>query len=799
MSELFEKSIRTLELPTVLSQLSACAVSEAAREKCLRAFPATDRDDVVRLLDETDAAKERMQLHGAPNFAGVKDVAAALQRADQGGMLNTRELLDIAGVLTAARRVQEYDAERKGEATCIDRLFSAIHTNRYLEDKIHSAILDEESIADSASAELSDIRRKMRIAATKGRQILQKIISSPSYAKVLQEALITQRDGRFVVPVKAEYKSSLPGLVHDISSSGATLFIEPMGVVQANNELKELEAREEKEIERILMALSAEAASARETIVYDYDILVHLDVIFARAQLSYKMDASRPEVVRRGAISLKKARHPLLDRAKAVPITVELGGEYGTLVITGPNTGGKTVTLKTLGLLCLMAQCGLHIPADSGSQVRVFDRILADVGDEQSIEQSLSTFSAHMSNIVEILQQADDRSLILFDELGAGTDPVEGAALAIAVIQHARAKGALTASTTHYAELKTFAMTTAGVENASCEFDVQTLRPTYRLLVGIPGKSNAFAISRRLGLPEEVIEAAKQQMDSESVRFEDVLTQLEEKRQRLEKAQNEANRLWQQREEDARKARTYREQMERAKENARSKGEAEARRIVEQARMQTENIFAELDALRKQQAKQANHQSLNDAKTAIRRNLNEAHDALYAREKETEELTPSRPIAAGDMVELAGVRTAATVLNVNADGSLLLQAGKMKMTVKPGQVRLVESAEEIEKRKKLNAASQRKQAATKLNLAPRAATELDIRGLETLEAESVVENYIDAAVMAKLGSVTIIHGKGTGALRKAVHEMLKRNRAVKSFRLGHYGEGEAGVTVVELK
>ena len=431
-----------------------------------------------------------------------------------------------------------------------------------------------------------------------------------------------------------------------------------------------------------------------------------------------------------------------------------------------------------------MAQCGLHIPADSGSQVRVFDRILADVGDEQSIEQSLSTFSAHMSNIVEILAQADDHSLILFDELGAGTDPIEGAALAIAIIQHTRDKGALTASTTHYAELKTFAMTTAGVENASCEFDVQTLRPTY---------------SRRLGLPEEVIDAAKQQMDSESVRFEDVLTQLEEKRQRLEKAQNEANRLWREREEDARKARTYREQMERAKENARSKGEAEARRIVQQAQMQTERIFAELDELRKQQAKQANHQSLNEAKAGIRRNLNEAHDALYAREKDAPEEAPSRPIAVGDMVELSGVRTAATVLNVNSDGSLLLQAGKMKMTVKPGQVRLVESAEEIERRKKLNAASQRKQAAVQLNLTPRASTELDIRGLETLEAESVVENYLDAAVRAKLGSVTIIHGKGTGALRKSVHEMLKKNKAVKSFRLGHYGEGEAGVTVVELK
>ena len=603
MSELFDKSIRTLELPAVLEMLSAKAVSEAAREKSRHIMPATERQEVLRLLDETDAARERLGLYGSPSFSGVKDVSEPLARADRGGMLNTRELLNIAGLLTAARRVYEYDAERKGEATAIDRFFSALHTNKYLEDRIHGAILDEETIADTASAELTDIRRKMRIAASKGRQILQKIISSPSYAKVLQEALITQRDGRFVVPVKAECKGSLPGLVHDISSSGATLFVEPMGVVQANNELKELEAREEKEIERILRELSAQCADAMEYIQLDYDMLVHLDMIFARAQLSYTMNASRPEVVRRGAISLKRARHPLLDQAKAVPVTVELGGDYDTLVITGPNTGGKTVTLKTLGLLCLMAQCGLHIPADSGSTVRVFDRILADVGDEQSIEQSLSTFSAHMSNTVEILRQADDDSLILFDELGAGTDPVEGAALAIAIIQHARSKGALIAATTHYAELKTFAMTTAGVENASCEFDVQTLRPTYRLLVGIPGKSNAFAISRRLGLDESVIADAKAQMDSESLRFEDVLAQLEEKRQRLEKAQTEANRLWQQREEDARKARIFREQMEKAKENARAKGEAEAKRIVREAQQKTEEIFAQLEELRKQQTR----------------------------------------------------------------------------------------------------------------------------------------------------------------------------------------------------
>ena len=794
MSELFEKSIRTLELPAVLEKLAAKAVSQAAKDRCLKLTPSTDAEEVLRLLDETDAAKERLGLHGSPSFSGVKDVSAALTRADHGGMLNTRELLDIAGVLTASRRVADYDAQRQGEETVLDRLFTSLHTNKYLEEQIRSAILDEETIADTASSELADIRRKMRLAASKGRQILQRIISSPSYAKVLQEALITQRDGRFVVPVKAECKGSMPGLVHDVSSSGATLFVEPMGVVQANNELKELEAREKKEIDRILRQLSAACAGSMENILWDYDILVHLDVIFARAQLSYQLNASRPEVRRRGGVALRRARHPLLDQAKAVPITVELGEQFDTLVITGPNTGGKTVTLKTIGLLCLMAQCGLHIPADSGSAVRVFHRVLADVGDEQSIEQSLSTFSAHMSNIVQILREVDDKSLLLFDELGAGTDPVEGAALAIAIIESARSQGALIAATTHYAELKTFAMTTAGVENASCEFDVQTLRPTYRLLIGIPGKSNAFAISRRLGLDESVIQAAQAQMDSDSVRFEDVLTQLEEKRQRLEKAQAEADRLWRQREEDARKARTFREQMEKAKDNARTKGEAEAKRIVRQAQAQADEIFAQLDQLRRQQQKQLSFQELNDAKAAVRHSLNQAQDALHIHDQPQEPVyTPSRPIEVGDLVELPGVKMAASVLAVNNDGTLLLQAGKMKMTVKAQQVRLPEG------QPKKKPAAPASSGSAKLNLQSRAASELDIRGYETLEAESVVENYIDSAVMAKLGTVTIIHGKGTGALRKAVHEMLKRNKAVKSFRLGRYGEGEAGVTVVELK
>ncbi len=580
MSELFDKSIRTLELPAVLELLAAQAISAEAKDRCRRLVPETEAEEVLRLQDQTDAARGMIGLRGSPSFSGVKPVAEALARADRGGSLNTHELLTIAGLLTAARRVREYFNEDAQEKTVIDHLFLSLHGNRYLEDRIKNSILDEDEIADSASPELADIRRHMRQAASKSRQVLQRIISSPSYAKVLQEAIITQRDGRFVVPVKAEHKGDLPGLVHDISSSGATLFVEPMGVVQANNELKELEAKEKKEIERILAELSAQAAAHQEDILWDYDALVHLDVIFARGQLSYKMDADRPEIRRDGSIFLRRARHPLLDQAKAVPIDIEVGGTFDTLVITGPNTGGKTVSLKTLGLLTLMAQCGLHIPAASGSAVSVFTGVLADIGDEQSIEQSLSTFSAHMVNIVHILEEADRRSLILFDELGAGTDPVEGAALAIAIIQHARQRGAKIAATTHYAELKTFAMTTAGVENASCEFDVETLRPTYRLLIGIPGKSNAFAISLRLGLPQEVIDTAKEQMNTESIRFEDVLTQLEAKRQALEKEKETVDRLLRQREEDARRAREFREQMERAKENARSRGEAEARRIL---------------------------------------------------------------------------------------------------------------------------------------------------------------------------------------------------------------------------
>ena len=797
MSDLFDKSIRTLELPRVLELLSEQAVSAEAKQRALRLRPETEPEEVLRLLDQTDAARNLIGLRGSPSFSGVKPVAEALDRADRGGALNTRELLTIADLLTAARRAKEYFNDEAAEKTAIDHLFLSLHGNRFLEEKIKRAIPDEDTIADAASTELADIRRHMRAAQAKSRQILQKIISSPSYGKILQETIITQRDGRFVVPVKAEHKGDLPGLVHDISSTGATLFVEPMGVVQANNEFIELQAKEQKEIDRILAEFSAEAAAHREDIQWDYDTLVHLDLIFARGQLSYKMNAVRPEGRRDGANHLRKARHPLLDPKTAVPIDIELGDTFDTLVITGPNTGGKTVTLKTLGLLTLMTQCGLHIPAADRSAVSVYERVLADIGDEQSIEQSLSTFSAHMVNIVEILKEADHHSLVLFDELGAGTDPVEGAALAIAVIQHVRHLGARVAATTHYAELKTFAMTTAGVENASCEFDVETLAPTYRLLIGIPGKSNAFAISRRLGLPEDVIAAAQEQMSGESVRFEDILTQLEEKRQALEKREQEADRLLRQREEDARKAREFGDQRERAKDNARSRGEAEAKRILRDARAAADQVFAELAEMRKAQARADRALNENEARAALRRQLNEAEEAVSKRDARQEPIPkPSRPIRAGDLVEFPGVRQPAEVVSVGKDGTLQLKAGILKMKAKADEVRLIEDDERAA-RKKTPSVTIRQNADRALRAS--AARELDIRGMETLEAESVVENFLSAAVMGKLETVTIIHGKGTGALRKAVHDILRRNKAVKSFRLGVYGEGESGVTVVTLK
>ena len=800
-----EKSLKVLEFYKIRDMLVERAASSLGKARCAALVPVSDIREIERMQAETEEASTLVARTGVQPISAFDDVQAQVARAKVGGILSPKDLLLCARLMQTARSVRrtlvgEKDEAEETETPHLVGLARALYPMRRLEEEIFAAILSEEEIADSASPGLASVRRKIRSANERIRDKLNGYLHSSSMARYLQDAIITMRQGRYVLPVRAEYRSQVPGIVHDQSSSGATLFIEPMAIVEINNDLRGLMGEERAEIEKILQRFSEEISQEAGALLENQRILAELDFIFAKGALARQMRAVQPKINEAGYIDIKRGRHPLIDPEAVVPSDLWIGKDFTTLVVTGPNTGGKTVTLKTLGLLCLMAQCGLHIPAGDQSAVQVFDRVLADVGDEQSIEQSLSTFSAHMANTVEILKLADEKSLILFDELGAGTDPVEGAALAIAIIQDVRRKGALTAATTHYAELKTFAMTTAGVENASCEFDVQTLRPTYRLLIGIPGKSNAFAISRRLGLDESVIEDAKAQMDSESVRFEDVLTQLEEKRQRLEKAQGEADRLWRQREEDARKARTFREQMEKAKDNARTKGEAEARRIVQQAQRQADQVFAELDELRKQQQR-SDYQAVNDRKSDIRRRLNEAETALHQRDEDTEPVpAPTRPIAVGDTVELAGVRTGAAVLAVNGDGTLLLQAGKMKMTVKAAQVRLLETAEEIEKKKKQSAAAQQRSGpAVSINTGVRASAELDIRGLETLEAESVVENYLDAASRSKLGTVTIIHGKGTGALRAAVHQLLKKNKQVKSFRLGRYGEGEAGVTVVELK
>lgn len=790
MSDLFEKSIQTLELPRVLERLAEQAVTAEGKERALALRPLADEDDVRRLLSQTTAAAEMMTLSGSPSFSGVKPVAASLQRAEMGGALNTRELLDIAAVLRSARSAREYaDGRTGGARTCIDPLFASLTPNRYLEEKITGSIVGEDEIADSASTELASIRRHIRATASKVRDILNRLISS-NQAKYLQEAIITQRNDRFVVPVKSEHKNEIPGLVHDVSSSGGTFFIEPMGVVKANNELRELQAREEKEIERILAELSAECASYREDIAQNYDLLIALDVIFARAKLSYRMKASEPKIVQKG-VFLQRARHPLLDPAKAVANDLMLGESFDTLVITGPNTGGKTVTLKTIGLLVLMAQCGLHIPVDGDSRIQVFQRVLADVGDEQSIAQSLSTFSSHMVNIVGILGQADSQTLILFDELGAGTDPIEGAALAAAIIDSARELGALVAATTHYAELKVYAMTTPGVENASCEFNVETLAPTYRLLIGIPGKSNAFAISERLGLPKYIIQKAAARIDAENVRFEDVLTQLDEQRQQMEREKETAAQLRREMEDSAKLAREYRAKLEQEREKAMEKARMEARAILDTARETAGQVFKELNNMRRQQRKEEDWQRVNEARADLRHRLNTAEDQLGGGE-EAPIPPPTRPAQAGDTVELLKMGTQATVLSVGKDGALQLQAGILKITAKQSEVRVVEGETQKTVKKVVQRAEHKLRS---LGASP----EVDLRGMMTDEAIGALEIFLDNALLGKLHEVTIIHGKGTGAVRKAVRDYLKRSRYVKSFRPGRYGEGEDGVTVAELK
>ena len=785
------KSLRTLELPAVLELLAAEAVSGAARERARALTPSGNRAEVSRRLDETSAAAKMMVVSGSPSFSGVKDVRASLQRADMGGVLNTRELLDIAGVLSAARAVRAYGLSEKQERTCIDYMFSALQANKFLEDKITGSIVGEDEIADAASPELASIRRLIRAASARVHDALQKIISSPSYAKALQEPIITMRSERYVVPVKAEHKGSVPGLVHDVSGSGATLFIEPMAAVKANNELRELRAKEKTEIERILMELSADCAAHREDISLDFDMLVRLDLVFAKAKLSYRLDCTAPVLTERG-VTLRRARHPLISKDVVVPIDVTLGGDFDTLVITGPNTGGKTVTLKTIGLLAVMAQCGLHIPAADGSSLPVFEEIMADIGDEQSIEQSLSTFSAHMTNIVRILDECDDRSLILFDELGAGTDPTEGAALAISVIEHARKCGATIAATTHYTELKIYATTQPGVMNASCEFDVETLRPTYHLLIGIPGKSNAFAIAQRLGLSQSVIEDAKSRVGTESATFEATIEKLEQVRQLLERDRADAADKLRAAEAERKKAAMLRAELSVRLEKADEKARRDAERILTDARRTAEDVFRDLDHIRKMEKESDSHHEANEACAALRRKLNLAEEEAREASKLPEEpKVSSRPVEVGDTVEILSMGVKATVTAIAPNRTLTLRAGIMNVTAKESEVYLLPDQQ------KVKVVTSSGQAATLRSAS--APSEIDLRGFERFEAVDAAERFIDAAVMAKLEEVRIIHGKGTGALRTAIQDMLKKNKAVKRFRLGKYGEGESGVTVVTLK
>ena len=791
--DFYEKSLNILELPVVLDMLAAEAVTDGGKEACRSLRPSSDRLEVKNRLAETSAAKEMMVVRGSPSLSGIKDIRPSLSRADLGGSLNTIELLNIARVLQCARLVKGYTSDDKLGKSCIDHLFAALHANRFLEEKITGSIVGEDEIADSASSELANIRRKIRAASARVRDCLQKIISSPSYAKVLQEPIITMRSDRFVVPVKAECKGVIPGLVHDISASGATLFIEPMAAVKANNELRELAAKEKTEIERILAELSADCAAHAEDIASDYSYLITLDGIFARAKLSYKLNGIEPELREKGVV-LRRARHPLLPKDKAVPISLELGEDFDTLIITGPNTGGKTVTLKTIGLLNVMAQCGLHIPADDGSGVPIYRHVLADIGDEQSIEQNLSTFSAHMTNIVHILGECDADSLLLFDELGAGTDPTEGAALAIAVIEHARKMGANVAATTHYAELKVYATNENGIQNASCEFDVETLSPTYRLLVGVPGKSNAFAISERLGLSKEIIDDAKARIGVQNASFEATIEKLEQTRALLERDRAETAKKLREAEESAKKAAFLRAELSVRLEKADEKAKRDAERIIAEARQTAENTFAELDEMRRKMNDDEQTQEINHARSELRRKLNESQGKLKAKapEQPKEEKKSARDVRAGDTVEIKSMGVKAEVIDVNPDGTLNLRAGIMNVKLKPDDVYLIEG----------HAAKQKKQSVTLAgSTAPRAAVspEIDLRGMESIEAVNAAEQYIDSAVMGKLKTVTIIHGKGTGALRAAVQQMLNRNKAVKSYRLGRFGEGESGVTIVELK
>lgn len=781
---------KTLELDKILKLLADQTSIDDAKEMALSLELQFELEKVKKLLKQTDDAVVLSGKYGTPSFGGAKNCANALRRAEAGGCLSTGELLQIAETLRIIRSVKEWHSKFASTETTLDGYFSGLVSNKFLEEKITNAIISEDEISDKASSTLADIRRKIRTASSKAREVLDKIIHSTQYLKYLQDAIVTQRDGRYVVPVRSECRGNVPGLVHDTSASGATVFIEPMGVVQANNDIKLLRSKEEDEIERILFELSANAGDFADAIIASYKNLAILNFVFAKANLAYNMRASMPIMNDRGIVDLKQARHPIIDKDKVVPVDIVLGKNFDTLVITGPNTGGKTVTLKTLGLLTLMAMCGLLVPCADNSELSVFRRVLVDIGDEQSIEQSLSTFSAHMTNIIQIIKLANSGSLVLIDELGAGTDPVEGAALAISILEKLRDKHAKIASTTHYAELKEFALRTEGVENACCEFDVTTLRPTYRLLIGVPGKSNAFAITKRLGMDDEIVERAKELVSSESRQFEDVVGTLEKRRQSLEKQIENANRLTAKANTEKQKAEN---EIRRAKENAEreiERAKQEAQRIISRTRAQADALVEELDKARKAKEMSA------EARAKLKKNLNTMEnnaDPVMKKQSDGEKYKLPRPLKVGDSVLIFDIDKNATVLAPpTKDGMVLVQAGIIKTRVKIDNLRLIK-----EKKQQPPQYSAKRNVHSTLDVRP--TTEVDVRGETAFDAIMIVDKAIDNAVLMNINQLTIIHGKGTGVLRREIQSFLRTHKAVKSFRLGVFGEGESGVTIVELK
>lgn len=789
-----DKHSKALELDSVLEMLAGEADCDDAKELARTLKPANDISEAELLLCQTEDAFSLLSRFGAPSFSGLKNVNNALQRAAAGGELNTSELLSIAGTLRAVRSLYEWYGHCSGVRTNLDFFFDGITVNKYLEAKIFSAIISEEEISDKASDELFEIRRKKRAKSNSIREKLDGIIHSPHYQKFLQEPIVTKRNGRYVVPVKAENRSDVQGLVHDMSASGATVFIEPVSVVDANNEIKILESREREEIRRILFELSSEAGGFSESIKSSYQSAVMLNLIFAKAHLAFKMKATKPILNNEGIINIKKARHPLLNPKTVVPTDIMLGEEFDTLVITGPNTGGKTVAIKTIGLLTLMAMCGLLIPASEGSRLAAFDKVLVDVGDEQSIEQSLSTFSSHIVNIIDIMKQAGDNSLVLIDELGAGTDPIEGAALAVSIIEYLREKGAKIAATTHYAELKAYALETDGVSNGSCEFDVETLRPTYKLLIGVPGRSNAFAISEHLGMEKSVVDKAKEIVGSESRSFEAVLESLENTRRELEIEKERAEKATEAANKMRSRAQSEKDKIAQLKANELEKAKREAEKIISSAKRQSSDFLLKLEQLKKEANASNATETARKTRREIKNRLGEMDELVNPRELAQnwdDDYKLPREVVKGDAVIIRGIGEG-EVLEVGKD-KVLVQSGIFKTRVKMGDLRLTE------KKEKPKPAPSRSVYRTTSRADSDVTTELDLRGQTVDEALANLGIFIDKCVMNNIHEIRIIHGKGTGALRSAVTEELRHHPNIKSFRLGVYGEGENGVTIAELK